>query len=289
MTRVKDLSGYVGRFAPSPTGDLHFGSLVAAVASFLDARAAGGSWLVRMEDLDTERVRTGAADSILGDLEAFGLEWDGEVVFQSQRAALYEEAFGQLRRQGDIYGCACSRRDSARRHAGDCARGLKAGQAARSWRVRVPEGAVYSFVDRVCGEFEQDVQREIGDFIVRRADGPFAYQLAVVVDDAAQGVTNVVRGADLLDNTPRQMFLQQRLGLGRLTYAHVPLAMDQRGAKLSKSAGAGRLDRREMGRELRRALKFLGQKPPEDVAGNELLRWAIREWDIGRCSNGGAD
>lgn len=276
---------YVGRFAPSPTGPLHFGSLVTALASYLDARANRGRWLLRMEDLDTERVRTGAADQILRDLERFGLEWDDAVVYQSQRTEAYCSAFKRLTVDGHVYPCACSRKESAGRYKGTCAAGLQKGQGARSWRLRVMDSMTIRFEDRIQGAYAQDVHAETGDFILRRADGPFAYQLAVVVDDAAQGVTHVVRGADLLDNVPRQIYLQQCLQLQTPQYAHVPVATDESGLKLSKSTGAAALDRHAPARELQHALAFLGHELPEEVQGfsvAELLAWSIRTWDVER-------
>ncbi|MEW6691188.1 MAG: tRNA glutamyl-Q(34) synthetase GluQRS, partial [Pseudomonadota bacterium] len=208
---------YVGRFAPSPSGPLHFGSLVAALASWLDARRAGGSWLVRMEDLDRPRVMPGASDAILRQLEALGLAWDGVVLCQSTRRELYEAAIERLRPQ--TYPCACTRReledsalaiDGARVYPGTCRGGMAPGKAPRALRLRTDAEPI-RFADRVQGEIAQSVEREVGDFVLRRADGIIAYQLAVVVDDAAQGVTAVVRGADLLDSTARQILLQRLL------------------------------------------------------------------------------
>ena len=264
-----------GRFAPSPSGPLHFGSLLAALASWLDARAAAGRWLVRIEDLDRPRVRSGAADEILKTLERLGLYWDGEVIFQSRRIAVYERALAQLR---DTYLCGCSRReiadsavslaaDGAQVYPGTCRGGLPAGKSARALRVRV--GGSVSFTDRVQGRLEQDLEREVGDFVLRRGDGQFAYQLAVVVDDAAQGITDVVRGADLLESTPRQIYLQRLLGLATPRYLHVPVALDTGGEKLSKHSGARPIDRHD----LQRALRFLGQPPSETLAE------AVRAWN----------
>jgi len=264
-----------GRFAPSPSGPLHFGSLVAALASWLDARATGSRWLVRIEDLDRPRVQRGVADEILRTLDRLGLYWDGEVIFQSRRTARYEEALARL---GDAYLCGCSRReiadsavslaaDGAQVYPGTCRAGMPAGKTARALRVRV-HGTV-AFDDRVQGRVGQDLEREVGDFVLRRADGQFAYQLAVVVDDADQGVTDVVRGADLLESTPRQIYLQRLLGLPVPRYLHVPVALDAQGAKLSKQT-----DARGIGRDhLRRALGFLGQPP------SETLDEAVRLWN----------
>lgn len=248
---------YRGRFAPSPTGPLHFGSLVAAVASYLDARAHGGEWLVRMEDVDKPRERAGAADAILADLKFFGFQWDGPVMYQSQRTDAYREALERLKAAGAVYPCGCSRKEiEGDRYPGTCARGLPPGKIARAWRVR--------------GE---------GDFVVLRADGFFAYQLAVVVDDAAQGITDVVRGADLLDSTPRQNHLQRLLGYSVPRYRHVPVVLAADGQKLSKQTGAAALDRQRVGQLLWGALEFLEFHPPTNLQGAlvlEIWDWARR-------------
>jgi len=269
---------YVGRFAPSPTGPLHFGSLVAAVASWLDARAAEGRWLVRIEDLDAPRVQPGAADDILRTLEELGLGWDGSVLYQSQRAASYRAALAGL----DTYWCGCTRReiadssigrasDGAQIYPGTCRAGLPPGKVARALRVRTG-GEAIAFTDRVQGPQRHLLEREIGDFVLLRADGQFAYQLAVVVDDAEQGVTDVVRGADLLDSAPRQIWLQQKLGYATPRYLHVPAAVNDAGEKLSKQTGARPLDMARKGAELRRALAFLGQPESDDLAQ------AVKTW-----------
>lgn len=286
----------VGRFAPSPTGPLHLGSLVAAVGSWLSARSAGGEWLVRMEDLDGPRVVPGAADEILRALERYGLTWDGEVAVQSSRTGLYEEALARLRGAGLAYDCGCTRAEVARAagapdvsdpvdgggavYAGTCRGGLAPGRAARAVRFRVPEGPV-AFADRVRGRIEEEVARAVGDFVVRRADGPFAYQLAVVVDDGVQGVTEVVRGGDLLSSTARQIALQRALGLPVPGYAHLPLVLGPDGKKLGKRDGALPLEtlapRRVRG-TLALALRLLGQEV-EDGAPGEMLREAARKFD----------
>jgi len=269
---------YVGRFAPSPTGALHFGSLVAALASWLDARAAGGRWLVRIEDLDAPRTQPGAADDILRTLERLGLAWDGPVLYQSSRVALYAQALQKLETQ--VYWCGCSRReiadsalglgaDGAQVYPGTCRSGLAPGKAARALRIKC-SGRV-TFTDRVQGTQAQLLEKDVGDFVLRRADGPFAYQLAVVVDDAAQGVTDVVRGADLLGSTGRQIYLQRALGLPTPRYLHIPAAVNAEGEKLSKQTGAAPIGG---GREaLRRALWFLGQPETDDLAQ------AVRNWN----------
>ncbi len=282
---------YIGRFAPSPTGPLHQGSLVAAVASFLDARAAGGRWLVRMEDLDRPRCEPGAADTILRQLEAYGLHWDGTVLHQSQRDDAYAAALDELKTLGAVYPCACSRRQLAqapRSHEGEtlypgsCRTGLPPGAAARAWRVRVPDVST-CFHDRIQGGLQQNLAHEVGDFIVKRADGLFAYQLAVVVDDAFQGISHVVRGADLLWNTPRQIYLQRLLGLPLPAYAHVPLITNAAGQKLSKQTLAPALPASGQGAALAQALAALGHPPPVELAGTEpaeLLAWASAHWQI---------
>lgn len=284
---------YRGRFAPSPTGPLHFGSLVAAVGSYLDARAHGGEWLVRMEDVDTSRNVPGAAENILSALEAFGFEWDGPVLWQSRRGEAYLQALEALRMRGLVYGCACSRReiaDSATQPAidgglvypGNCRAGLAPGQSPRAWRLRV-EGTDICFDDRVQGEICQQLERDVGDFVLRRADGLFAYQLAVVVDDHFQGVSDVVRGADLLASTPRQLWLQRCLGYVQPVYAHLPVASNAAGEKLSKQTLAPALDIAQAGALLVAALRFLGQPVPADLAGAEVVEvwaWAMAHWSF---------
>jgi glutamyl-Q tRNA(Asp) synthetase len=264
---------YTGRFAPSPTGPLHLGSLIAAAASWLDARAAGGRWLVRIEDLDRPRCVPGAADAILRALERLGLQWDGVVLYQSQRLEHYRAALQKL--APHTYWCGCSRReiadsslglavDGAHIYPGTCRGGAA---RKRALRVRTTKEPI-AFVDRVQGRGEQVLERDIGDFVLYRADGLFAYQLAVVLDDAAQGVTDVVRGADLLDSTPRQIYLQRLLDLATPRYLHVPVALDAAGAKLSKQTGATPIEA-DPG-ALRKALAFLGQ--PQAATLAEALR-----------------
>jgi glutamyl-Q tRNA(Asp) synthetase len=275
---------YAGRFAPSPTGPLHFGSLVAALASWLDARAAKGRWHVRIEDLDRPREQEGAADDILRTLERLGLYWDGPVVFQSRRAALYEEALQALRPQ--TYWCGCSRReiadsslglaaDGAQIYPGTCRAGLAPGKPPRALRVRTgPERII--FHDRAQGTQAQALADELGDFVLFRADGQVAYQLAVVVDDAAQSITDVVRGVDLLDSTARQIHLQRLLGYAEPRYLHVPVAVNARGEKLSKQTGAQPIDASRPRQLLAEALRFLGQADSDDLAQ------AVRSWDPAR-------
>jgi len=288
---------YRGRFAPSPTGPLHFGSLVAAVASYADARAAGGEWLVRVEDLDPPREVPGAADSILQALDAFAMQWDGTVLYQSTRSAAYGVALDRLAEAGWTYACGCTRKeiaDSAQRaetaapgelvYPGTCRNGLPPGRAPRSVRLRVDD-AVIAFDDAVQGHVRQDLGRAVGDFILRRADGYFAYQLAVVVDDADQGITDVVRGADLLGSTARQIYLQRCLGMPTPRYCHHPVATDSSGDKLSKQTLAAPVDPAHPDAALARTLAFLGHAPPAELAGagmRDLWAWAIANWDRAR-------
>ncbi|HEY5801581.1 MAG TPA: tRNA glutamyl-Q(34) synthetase GluQRS [Burkholderiaceae bacterium] len=247
---LKQYSTYIGRFAPSPTGPLHMGSLVAAMASYLDAKVHGGQWLVRIEDLDFDRNVAGADQAILASLARCGMQWDGEVTWQSQRQPLYDAALAQLEAQ--TYACGCSRKEiadsqlggpqqkAAPVYPGTCRYGLAPGKTARATRVRVPDPAfaAIAFEDRWCGHVAQNLALEAGDFVLRRADGFWAYQLAVVVDDGAQGITDIVRGADLLDSTPRQLFLQRLLCLPQPRYLHVPVVTNELGEKLSKQTGA---------------------------------------------------
>ena len=261
---------YVGRFAPSPTGPLHFGSLVAAVASWLDARAAGGEWHLRIEDVDATRTVPGAEDGILRALESLGLAWDGPVVRQRDRTARYEEALAALRAKGLVYRCRCSRREIADSgthgldgivYPGTCrALGLGPGVPGAD-RFRV-DAQPLAFEDRLQGRQSQQLDRDIGDFVVKRRDGLFAYQLAVVVDDEDLGVTDVVRGADLMDSTPRQIALQRALGFPTPRYLHIPVAT-RNGEKLSKQTLAPALDAHEGSRLIARALKYLGQDVPD--------------------------
>jgi len=279
-----------GRFAPSPSGPLHFGSLVAALASWLDARAAGGRWSVRIEDVDAPRTVPGAADAILATLAACGLEWDGEVNFQSHRTALYEAALERLAARGEAYRCRCSRREVADSglagiegavYPGTCRDRAIAADEACAWRLRVPPGGV-EFEDRVQGRVRQDVAREVGDFVLRRRDGLFAYQLAVVVDDAEQGVSDAARGADLLGSTARQVLLQRALGLATPRYLHFPVAVDANGEKLSKQTRAAAVDAREAPGLIARALRFLGQAPVDADTPARMLSQAAAQWDVAR-------
>ena len=264
---------YVGRFAPSPTGRLHLGSMVAAVASWVDARAHGGTWLVRMEDLDPPREIPGAAQDILQTLLAFGLTWDGEVAYQSQRGHLYQAGLDELLANHQAFGCICTRKqlqedreEGAHRYPGTCRNGLPSGVQPRSHRFLMPEGKRLSWVDRLAGEQCHDSD-DIGDIIVKRADGHWAYHLAVVIDDADQGVTHVVRGADLLDSTPIHLALQQALGLNPLTYAHIPLVVNDQGQKLSKQTMALPVEIDEKEDIMKQVLTHLGMI---DIQSNTL-------------------
>jgi glutamyl-Q tRNA(Asp) synthetase len=289
-------STYCGRFAPSPTGPLHFGSLVAALGSCLEARARGGQWLLRIEDVDEPRCPRGAAAEMLATLESCGFAWDGAVVWQSERKQRYADLLDQLKRDGRAYPCACTRReladsalaiDGALVYPGTCRDGLPPGRAARAWRLRVDgaeDGAV-GFDDAIQGRIEQHLARDIGDFVLRRADGWFAYQLAVVADDADAGITHVVRGADLLDSTPRQIFLQRCLGFPTPAYAHLPVAVNAQGEKLSKQTLAPPIDAVSPAPTLWAALRFLGQLPPSELARAgvaEIWRWALAHWNMAR-------
>jgi glutamyl-Q tRNA(Asp) synthetase len=289
------MNPYRGRFAPSPTGALHFGSLAAAVGSYLEAKSRGGAWLLRMEDLDPPRVQAGAADQILRTLEACGLFWDGEIMYQSKRSEAYRAALAQLETQGLIYACGCSRReiadsalgpDRALIYPGTCRNGLAPGKTARATRVRVGD-SVIEFEDAIQGKLSQDLGAEVGDFVLLRADGVYAYQLAVVVDDAEQGITDVVRGADLLDSTPRQIHLQSLLGLSTPRYLHLPAAVNAAGEKLSKQTLAPAVDARDPVPELAQVMDFLGQAPPAQLRGAsvaEFWDWALAHWDAARIA-----
>ena len=312
-------SGYIGRFAPSPTGPLHAGSLVAALASWLDARAHGGRWLVRIEDVDTPRCLAGAGQVIVQQLAACGLVANEPPVFQSQRSALYQQALDQLIAEERAYPCGCTRQDIARALAtagqarvrngelvypGTCRHGLH-GRPARAWRFLTvkntsnrPEAhAVYaqaainsvaifamadvdeevSWHDRRLGFQSQNVSREVGDFVLKRADGLWAYQLAVVVDDAAQGVSDIVRGEDLADNTPRQILLQRALGQPLPRYLHTPLVLGENGEKLSKQNGAQALDTSRPLLALNQAAAMLGLPTQAGTVADALAAW-VNAW-----------
>ncbi len=273
-------AGPRGRFAPSPTGNLHFGSLVAALGSWLHARSGRGRWIVRMEDIDSMRSVPGAGEHILATLAAFGLESDEPVAWQSQRLDLYQAAFARLQALDAVYPCHCSRSDLAACngiHPRACIR--RADSSPPAWRVRVGDREI-AFTDRICANFSQRLDHEVGDFVVRRADGLFTYQLAVVVDDAAQGISEIVRGADLLDSTPRQIHLQDLLGLPTPSYLHLPLVLDPCGRKLSKQEQARPVDAGDPLPALHATLAFLGQRTPASKRVDALLREAVDAFDI---------
>ena len=281
---------YRGRFAPSPTGSLHFGSLVAAVASYADALHHQGNWLVRMEDVDEGRTVKGSADDILHTLEALGFEWEEPVIFQSQRKARYADVLAWLAEQGLTYACSCSRREIAAQatsgiegpvYPGTCRHARMEDPTGKAIRLRTDAEEI-CFEDRIQGRHCQVLSRDVGDFVVCRADGYTAYQLAVVVDDADQRINSVVRGADLLVSTPRQIYEQKLLGLPHPTYAHVPLARDEQGRKLSKQDRAHPVSAAAPLPSLLSAWHFLRQAPPPSDLDNprEFWKWAANNWSI---------
>ncbi|MDH5182083.1 MAG: tRNA glutamyl-Q(34) synthetase GluQRS [Gammaproteobacteria bacterium] len=279
---------YRGRFAPSPTGPLHFGSLIAAVGSYLQARSQNGEWLVRIDDIDPPREAAGAADHIIHSLQVFGFEWDQPVSYQSRHSDRYLQALAQLQAQGDVYPCGCSRKDILESeqlpgiYPGTCRNGLSAGKIPRQLRLRV-DNELIEFADGLQGLQQFSAMTDIGDFVIRRADGLFAYQLATAVDDADQGMTEVVRGCDLLDSTPRQILIRQRLGLPNPRYIHLPVAINPNGQKLSKQNFATGLDLSNPVPQLCNALIFLGQAVPtalQTVSLPELWSWAITNWQL---------
>lgn len=285
---------YVGRFAPSPTGQLHFGSLVAAVSSYCEAKTHDGKWLLRMEDLDKPREVKGAATTILKQLEAFGFEWDDTILYQSQRSEFYADALALLKNQHLVYPCTCTRREIADSslhlgiegaiYPGTCLHHAIKDNAATAWRIKTPN-KIFCFNDAIQGNTCQNLHQDIGDFILKRADGLFAYQLAVVVDDAAQGVTNIVRGADLLNSTPRQIYLQQMLHYSTPYYAHVPIACNSAGEKLSKQTLASPLQTEKNTYHLFCALQFLGQRPPRSLQFETpkiIWQWAKSNWQLAK-------
>jgi glutamyl-Q tRNA(Asp) synthetase len=286
---MRDSTVYRGRFAPSPTGPLHFGSLVAAMGSYLDARTQNGQWLVRIEDIDPPREKKGAADDILRTLEAFGLEWDGEILRQSGRLEIYRDAANELLQRGLAYPCTCSRKEIAADalpgveglvYPGYCRTGHHPDRSSSALRV-ITDSETISFTDRFTGILSQNLEAEVGDFIVRRSDGLAAYQLAVIMDDAFQGITHVVRGADLLLSTPRQIYLQRLFDLSTPLYAHLPLVLDESGKKLSKQSHAQAVERSDPLSALTAAYRFLGQSVPEEPPANvtEFWQWARAHWD----------
>lgn len=284
------MSHYVGRFAPSPTGPLHFGSLVAAVASYCDAKSNHGQWLLRIEDLDKPREVKGATQAILDCLEAYGFIWDGSICYQNQQTEYYEKALQQL--QQWVYPCTCTRKeiaDSSTRqgiegfiYPGTCLHQPIKAQAPIAWRVKT-NNFTDTFTDGIQGVLRQNLATDVGDFILKRADGLFAYQLAVVVDDAMQGITHIVRGADLLYSTARQRYLQQLLQLPAVQYAHIPVVMNSQGEKLSKQTLAPAISAQHASQQLYAALVFLKQSPPQNLAQasiQDVWTWAIAHWQL---------
>jgi glutamyl-Q tRNA(Asp) synthetase len=284
---------YRGRFAPSPSGPLHFGSMVAAIGSWCDARAHGGVWQLRIDDLDPPRIAPGAIDSILRCLEAFSLTWDGEVVYQSRRSEAYHATLHRLREAKRVFPCGCSRRDVLEApgetagtpvYPGTCRGGLPPGRPARAQRLRVDDVTI-GFDDLLQGRIEQRLAASVGDFVLYRAEHVYAYHLACVVDDAEEGVSCVVRGADLIDSTPRQIYLQRLLGLPTPQYLHLPIAVDPSGQKLSKQTLAHPVDPGNATAVLHAVLRFLGQQPGGELSGAapaELLRSAVSAWSRAR-------
>lgn len=282
---------YIGRFAPSPTGPLHFGSLVAAVASYLEAKSHQGKWLLRIEDIDTPRVQAGATDSIIRTLAAFGFEWDDDIMYQSQQHDAYIAAFDHLKNKQLLYPCTCTRKEIADSssqmgiegviYPGTCLSKPIKPNAPIAWRIKT-EDKLISFNDAIQGEISQNLKLDIADFVLKRADHLFTYQLAVVVDDAAQGITHVVRGADLLNSTSRQIYLQTLLELDTPNYAHIPIATDDTGQKLSKQSLARHVSATEAPAALFNALHFLNQTPPPELMHDNLAtiwQWALAHWD----------
>jgi glutamyl-Q tRNA(Asp) synthetase len=286
---ARGVTPYVGRFAPSPTGPLHLGSLLSAVGSYLDARAQGGRWLLRIEDLDPARTVPGAAARMVQTLADFGLESDGAVLYQSTRTQAYRAAFEALRAAGHTFECSCSRRrisaaNEASHYPGDCRSGPRL-PGATATRFRVDLQHIERFTDRLQGPCEYALA-ELSDFVIRRRDDLFAYQLAVVVDDAAQGVSDVVRGMDLLESTPWQRALQRALGLAALRYAHLPLVVEAQGWKLTKSRRAAPIEAASAPALVLQTLQMLRQEPPPELAGAPLSLiwdWAIAHFDLARC------
>lgn len=281
---------YRGRFAPTPSGPLHFGSIVAALGSWLDARAHGGEWHVRIDDLDPPRVVAGSADAILADLDQLGLQWDGPVVYQRTRGPAYAEALGRVEQRARVYACGCSRKAIAAaglpgiegpRYPGTCRDRTDIPRLDHALRLDV-RGVTVEFVDRLQGPVQQVLEAATGDFVLRRADGVYAYHLACVVDDAEAGFTHVVRGADLMDSTARQIHLQRLLGLPTPEYLHLPVALDAASEKLSKQTKADAIDPARPWETLAPALAFLGFQPPRDLRSappTEMLAWAVTHWN----------
>jgi glutamyl-Q tRNA(Asp) synthetase len=274
----------IGRFAPSPTGPLHFGSLVSALASFLDARQRKGKWLVRMEDIDPPREVAGASDQILKQLDSHGLSWDGPVLYQSTRLDSYRAALETLVKSGLVYHCQCNRRRIVSLdgiYDGQC-RDLKLPKDGQAARLRVDSSNIY-FRDQITGDARQNLHKEVGDFVLQRRDELYSYQLAVVIDDEYQGITHIMRGSDLHDSTARQIYLQRCLGYGQPEYAHLPLALNTDGQKLSKQNLAASLVEGNEASNLWAALDWLQQSPPKELQQqsiDRILQWGIDNWSL---------
>ena len=286
-----DKSQVIGRFAPTPSGPLHFGSLVTAVASYCEAKSLQGQWLLRIEDVDTPRVVAGSTDEILFALEAFGFEWDGAIEYQSNKFGNYRQVLDELIDRDYCYACECSRRSLREANAKSGPLGLiypgicqskKLGQENHSIRVRTLNSDIIHFVDQVFGTVEFDITRQLGDFVLRRADGIFAYHLAVVIDDERQGINQIARGADLLEATCLHLYLQKLLGYNQPEYMHIPLVRNARGDKLSKQTGATAIDLDKKAMHLIAALKTLGQPVNADMQQatvHEILNTSVNAWD----------
>jgi glutamyl-Q tRNA(Asp) synthetase len=283
---------YRGRFAPSPTGPVHYGTLIAAVGSYLQAKKNHGEWFIRIDDIDTCRVVDGADDDILRTLEHFGFEWNGNIIYQTQQIESYQQALEQLKSQSLVFPCLCSRKQLAKTdssiYPGTCRHRSLPEKKEHALRV-LSQDINIEFNDIVMGQQLQNIKQHCGDFIVRRRDGLFAYQLAIVVDDAAQNITEVVRGADLLGSTHRQIYLQQLLNYSTPGYCHLPLAVDNLGNKISKSGNAAKVDIKNKENLIINALNFLGQRPPDDLIKsqlNDIWLWAIKHWNIADVPKG---
>jgi len=290
MQGIYPTTNYIGRFAPSPTGPVHFGTLVAAVGSYLQAKKNKGKWLVRMEDVDTTRKVEGADIEILNTLEAFGFEWNEKIIYQSEQTRHYQQALEQLIAHSLVFPCTCSRKQLASSNSdiypGICRNKPLPEKQEHALRL-LSKNIVIDFNDSVMGLQSQNIAQQCGDFVIKRRDGLFAYQLAVVVDDALQGITEIVRGADLLDSTARQIYLQQLLGYTTPVYCHLPLAVDIEGNKISKSEGAAKVDVNNREKLMCSVLEFLGQEPPADLPGSgidNIWDWALEHWDVNRVS-----
>ena len=276
---------YRGRFAPTPSGPLHFGSIIAALGSFLQAKSNQGKWLVRIDDIDVARSVSGIDKVILQQLEQLGLYWDEEIVYQSERLDLYQTALDKLESLNGVFPCCCSRKELAGKpYPGTCRKGIKPNQVARSIRLKTNNKAV-GIIDQLQGNYTQQLESEIGDFIIKRADGYFAYHLATVIDDADQNITEVVRGIDLLESTPRQVYLQEKLDIVTPDYIHLPIAIDKSGKKISKSVNAQAVSKDNSVEILHKALSFLNLKPPEQLITSDvetILNWGKENWSISK-------